>query len=163
MATSPVVEWRAATSPFSVLASIALTGTGVGGAIPLGTNSFPVTVRVYNNFGQLSGVADAQNCVLAVYDDAVHQGQSTTSAVTGTYLQVQVLDYDGTTTGADLAYYPIGGTTKHPVPVNGGTLQGAGAGTNTHYVEVSVQITAPATAFAGQVSQGLWLEYSSTS
>jgi len=158
MATAPVIEWRAATTPFSVLATQALTGGGFGGAIPVGTSSATLTLRLYNNFANTAGVADALSCVLAIYDDTVHQGTAVTAGATGKYIQVQVLDYNGNTTGADASAIAIGGLTKHPLPVNGGTLAGAAS----NYTTLTVQAVLPANAVQGTLSLGLWLEYSST-
>lgn len=125
----------------------------------MGTNSTPVTVRVYNNFLAAGSIADALSCVLACYDDVIHQGTAVNTPTTGLYVQVEVLDYNGSVTGADSTYYAIGGATKHAIPTNSGTISGSGA----NYIEVSIQIAIPATATQGSVSQGLWIEYSSTS
>jgi hypothetical protein len=158
MATSPVVEWRNVGSPNAVITSLAMTGSGFSGAIPIGTNSSTITARVYNNFAAAGGIADATNCILASYDDTTHQGTAITAATTGLYLGVQVNDYNGTTTGADSLFYAIGGSTKHTVPVNSGLLSGTGA----NYFTVTFQLSIPASAAQGAVSQGVWLEFSST-
>jgi hypothetical protein len=158
MSTSPVVEWRSSTTPFAVITSLAMTGSGYSGAIPLGTVSATATIRVYNNFAAAGGIADATNCILATYDDTTHQGLAISAPVTGLYLSVQVLDYNGTTTGADSVAYLIGGGTKHAVPVNSGTLSGSGS----NYFTIVLEIAIPSTAAQGSLSQGLWLEYSST-
>jgi hypothetical protein len=158
MTLSPVVEWRNPTTPFAVVTTQAMTGTGFGGAIPVGANSSQVTLRLYNNFAGAASIADAVACVLAVYDDTIHQGQATSTATTGLYVQVQCTDYNGSTTGADTQFYAIGGSIKHLIPVNSGTIGGATA----NYVTVVIQIAAPSTAMQGFVSQGLWLEYTST-
>ncbi len=156
---SPVVEWRASTFPFAVQSSVAFTGAGVGGAIPLGTSSNTVTLRLYNNFVGGGGIADAVSCVLASYDTALTQGSSSTPAVTGAYLQVSVVDYNGVTTGNDNAvFYAIGGNTKHPIPVNSGTI----GGSSTNYVTLLVKIVVPTSATQGAISQGLWVEYTAT-
>lgn len=156
--SSPVVEWRNATTPFAVISSVAFTGTGFSGAIPVGSNSSSVTIRIYNNFANAANIADAVLCTLAVYDDTVHQGQATSKATTGFYVQVQCTDYNGNTTGGDTQFVGIGGQTKHQIPVNGGTI----GGTGTNYVTVVIQIAVPSTASQGSVSQGLWLEYTAT-
>ena len=156
---SPVVEWRASTTPFATISTQAFTGAGFGGAIPVGTTSSPVTVRVYNNFAAAGSIADALNCVLAAYDDVVHQGTGINPSTVGLYTQVEVNDYNGVTTGADTSFFAIGGSTKHAIPTNGGTISGTGA----NYCTVNIQISVPATATQGSVSQGLWIEYSSTS
>ena len=158
MATSPVIEWRTAAAPNADLTSLALTGSGYNGAVPLGTASAATTVRLYNNFAAASGVADATNCVLAVYDDAVHQGTAITPPSTGLYVQVDVLDYNGATLGADTSYYALGGQVKHAVPVNSGTIAGSGS----NYVTLSLQVVIPTGATQGSVSQGIWLEYNAT-
>jgi hypothetical protein len=159
MPTSPVVEFRNPTTPFAVITSLPLTGTGFSGAIPAGTTSNVLTVRIYNNFAAAGSVADALNCVLTSYDDVTHQSQGTIVPVTGQYLHVQVMDYNGVTTGADTSTFGIGGTVKHPVPTNSGTISGTGA----NYITVNVTAVVPANATQGAVSQGFWLEYSSTS
>lgn len=159
MASSPVIEWRAATTPFATLSSIALTGTGFGGAVPVGTSSGVVTVRVYNNFLVAAGIADALNCVVAVYDDPTHQGIAINPSTTGLYTQVQVLNYNNTGLGADTAYFRVGGTTKHAIPTNGGTISGNGS----NYVTLNIKVAVPPKAIQGAVSQGIWIEYSSTS
>lgn len=156
---SPVIEWRAATTPFAVLTSIALTGTGYQGAIPCGTTSTAVTVRIYNNFLGVGSIADALNCVLAVYDDTVHQGVGINPPTTGLYIQVQVTDYNGNNTGADAQYYAVGGQSKHPISVNAGTIGGA----VTNYVSVNVKAVIPSGATQGPVSQGLWVEFNANS
>ena len=158
MSTSPVVEWRAATTPFGTLSTLALTGSGSGNAIPMGTSSAQVSLRIYNNFAGATGVVDATNCVLAVYDDTTHQGTAVNPPSTSLYVQVQVLDYNGGTTGADTFYYAIGGQVKHALPVNSGTLGGG----SSNYVTVSVQVVIPTNATQGSVSQGLWVEYNAT-
>ena len=158
MVLSPVITWTTSTTPFPALTSLAFTGAGPGGAIPMGTTSGSQTVRLYNNFAAASSIADATGCVLAIYDDAVHQGIATGVPSLSFFAQVQVLNYNGGITGADALFYPIGGITKHPVPTNGGTISGTGA----NYVTVSLQIVIPASASVqGLLSQGIWLEYNS--
>jgi hypothetical protein len=159
MTFSPVMEWRAAITPFAVITNQAFTGSGFAGAIPVGTNSGAVTIRLYNNFAAAASIADALNCTLACYDDTVHQGIAINPQTTGLYTQIQVLDYNGVTTGADALYYAIGGQTKHALPTNSGTVSGSGA----NYVEVSIRISIPANATQGSAGGGLWVEYSSTS
>lgn len=158
MATAPVIEWRQVASPNNTIASQAFSGTGFSGAIPAGTNSSSVQVRVYNNFANAASIADATNAVIACYDDTVHQGLATSVPTTGKYAQVQVVDYNGTTTNQDTVYFAIGGLTKHAVPVNNGTLGGA----SPNYITVNIQIAVPSNATQGAISQGLWLEYNST-
>ncbi len=156
---SPTVEWRASTPSYTVQTAIAPTGSGYGGAIPLGTSSNVITLRLYNNFQGGGGIADAVSCVLACYDDTLHQGQATTLPVTNAYLAVSVADYNGTTTGSDGGtYYAIGGSVKHPVPVNSGTIGGA----TTNYVTINIKIVVPSSATQGAVTQGLWVEYTAT-
>lgn len=159
MASSPVVEWRQVASPNSVVSTFPLSGSAFSGAIPVGTSSNVFTLRVYNNFAVASSIADALSCVLAVYDDTIHEGQTVAVATSAKYVNVQVTDYNGISTGADSAYYAIGGATKHPLPVNGGTLGGATA----NYATINVKVVIPTTATQGSISQGLWIEYSSTS
>jgi len=157
MAT-PVIEWRNSTNPFAVITSVALAGTGLSGAIPVGTSSNVATVRVYNNFAAAGSIADATSCILAVYDDTSHQGVAINSPTTGLYIQVEVTDYNGVTTGADTNYFALGGQTKHAIPTNSGTIAGAAA----NYCTVNIKAVVPANAVQGAVSWGLWLEYSST-
>jgi len=157
MASPPVAEWRAGTTPFGVLSSLAFTGSGFNGAVPSGTNSNPQTVRIYNNFAAAANIADATNAVIAVYDDTVHQGSATSVPTTGLYVQVKVLDYSGNTTNADSAFFGVGGGTKHAIPVNNGTIGGA----VSNYVTVTIQIAIPSNATQGAVSQGIWVEYNS--
>jgi hypothetical protein len=158
MTSSPVVEWRQVASPNSAVSSQAFSGTGYNGAIPAGTSSGVVQVRIYNNFANAASIADATNTVIACYDDTIHQGLAQTIPTTNKYVQVQVVDYNGTTTGQDAGYYGVGGSIKHAIPVNGGTIGGASA----NYVTVNIQIAAPSNATQGAISQGLWLEYNST-
>jgi hypothetical protein len=158
MVASPVVEWRIVAGPNTVLTSQALAGSGFSGAIPLGTSSTLTTIRIYNNFLATAGIADATNCILASYDDTTHQGTAITGPTINNYLTVEVVDYNGTATGADTLYFPIGGNTKHLIPVNGAVLSGTGA----NYFTINLIIVAPMSATQGLLSQGLWLEYSST-
>src|SRR4029077_5136010 len=159
MASSPVIEWRSSVTPFGVVSTQALAGGGFGGAIPVGSTSNVVTMRLYNNFAAASSIADALSCVLALYDDVIHQGTAVSTPAVSQYIQVQVLDYNGGTTGGDTNYYGIGGQTKHPIPVNGGTLGGAVA----NYCTINIRAVLPSTSTQGSVSLGLWVEYSSTS
>lgn len=158
MATAPTIEWRNSTSPFATISSLALTGSGTGGAIFAGNGSNVATVRVYNNFAAAASIADATSCTLACYDDTTHQGQMTS----GIILLVNVINYNGSTSGADAGsptFFQISGTNnKHPVPTNGGTISGSGS----NYITVQVAVFAASTASAGSVSVGLWLEYTST-
>lgn len=156
--TSPVIEWRASTTPYGTLSSLTFTGSGFGGAVPLGTTSNVQTVRIYNNFAAAANIADANNCSLASYDDEIHQGLATTTQVNNHYLQVQVVDYNGTTTSVDASYFSIGGSVKHALPTNGGTISGTGA----NYVTVNLKVSIPAVANNGTITQGVWLEFSST-
>jgi hypothetical protein len=158
MPTSPVVEFRSSSGGHPVLTSLAFTGTGFGGAIPVGTTSSTQTIRIYNNFAAAGSIADATGCVLAAYDDVIHQGTAVTIPSTGLYVQVEVIDYNGSPTNGDIAWFPIGGQTKHAIPTNSGTISGSGA----NYVTVTIQIVIPAGTTQGAVSQGLWLEYNST-
>lgn len=155
---TPVVEWRANVSPFSTLSSLTFTGTGAGGAIPLGTTSNVQTVRIYNNFAAAASIADALNVFVSSYDDELHQGLATTIPVTQTYMQIQVADYNGVTTNADVSFLSIGGQTRHPVPTNGGTISGTGA----NYITLNLQVNIPANAATGVITQGVWIEFSST-
>ena len=159
MSTSPVITWNSNTTPFSTITGLALTGSGSSGAVPMGTTSNVAVVRLYNNFAAAAGIADAINCVLAVYDDATHQGVATTTPATAHYLQVEVANYNGSSTGADTQFYAIGGmSVKHPIPTNSGTIGGTGA----NYVTINIQMVVPAAApVVGPVSLGLWLEYNS--
>lgn len=158
MATSPVIEWRTVASPNGIVTGIAFTGSGYNGAIPVGTASSMVTVRIYNNFTATAGVADATNCVLSCYDDTVHNGIAVQKATTALYMQVQVADYNGVTTNADSSFYAIGGQTKHAIPTNNGVIAGASA----NYLTINLQVVVPTGATQGSVSQGVWLEYNST-
>lgn len=158
MASPPVIEWRASTTPFAVVSSLAFVGTGFGGAIPSGTTSTSQQIRIYNNFTNAASIADATNCTLAVYDDTVHQGLATSTPTTAKYVQVEVNDYNGTTTGQDTVFFPIGGSVKHLIPVNGGTIGGSA----TNYVTVTIQIAIPSSATQGAIAQGIWVEYNST-
>jgi|SRR5579884_772229 len=157
--SSPIIEWRGIAPPFGVVTTQSLIGSGYNGAIPMGTSSVVVTLRLYNNFSAANGITDATSCVLAAYDDAINQGNATSPAAKNKYLHVKVLDYNGIVTNADTQYYAIGGTTKHPIPTNGGTIGGA----TPNYVTVSLKIMAPTNAVQGSVSQGVWLEYNTTS
>jgi hypothetical protein len=114
-------------------------------------------VRIYNNFSNAASIADATNAVIAVYDDTVHQGAATAVPTTSKYVQVEVNDYNGTTTGQDSTFFPIGGSIKHAIPVNSGTIGGA----SPNYVSVTIQIAVPSGATQGAVSQGIWCEYNS--
>lgn len=158
MSNQPVIEFRNATAPNAVIASLTLQGTGFNNAIPVGGQSTPVTIRIYNNFANTAGIHDAINCVLASYDDATHQGSAASTPVSQLWLNVQVLDFNGLTGSADTNYVPIGGATKHAVPVNNGTIPGA----TSNYIEVNLMVVIPATASSNSVTQGLWLEYSWT-
>lgn len=158
MVASPVIEWRIVAGPNTVITSLALTGSGYSGAIPLGTSSSVFTVRLYNNYLVAAGIADATNCILASYDDVTHQGTAITGPTLNDYLTVSVADYNGSTTGADTLYYPIGGNTKHLVPVNNAVLSGTGS----NYFTINLILVIPMTATQGLLSQGLWLEFSST-
>jgi hypothetical protein len=135
-----------------------MTGSGAGGAITAGTSSNVQTIRIYNNFAGAGSIHDAVNCLLASYDNIAVQGLATTDPVTQAWLQVEVLSYDGNVTGADVAYTAIGGSAKHPVPVNSGVIAGGAA----HYIQVSVKIVVPSLGAGSAISQGLWLEYSFT-
>lgn len=158
MPTSPVIEWRSPSTPFGVLASLALPGGGYNGAVPIGTASSTILVRLYNNFLGTAGIADATACVLTIYDDTVHQGTAITPASTGLYIQVQVVDYNGLQTNADTVFYALGGQVKHALPVNLGILGGGAA----NYATIAIKVVSPANATQGTISQGIWLEYNST-
>lgn len=158
MVSSPTIEWRASTTPFATLSSVPFTGTGFNGAILVGTSSALQTIRIYNNFLGVGGIVDATNCTIASYDDTIHQGTAITPQCTGFYLQVQVLNYNGVITGADLSPFSIGGSTKHVIPINSGIIGGA----TSNYVTVALQLNIPQNATQGTVSQGVWLEYSSS-
>lgn len=155
--TPPTIEFRADGSPNGVLSSVSLLGSGYSGSIIAGSTSSVYLLRIYNNFIAAGGIPDAINCVLTSYDDATHQGSQVSSPVQQQWLNVNVISYNGTTTGGDGAtYYPVGGFTKHAVPVNGGTLGGSVA----NYIQVNIKVIIPALATSTVVSQGLWLEYS---
>lgn len=152
--TQPVLELRNPSSPSSTYSSVTLTGSGSGGAVIAGASSTVFPVRLYNNYANVLNVADAINCVLASYDGTGTSGAAVSTPVTGLWLQVQVVDYNASTTNADTGYTAIGGQTKHAVATNSGTLA------NTGYLTINIQASPPATAVAQSVSQGLWLEYS---
>jgi hypothetical protein len=158
MASPPIIEWRTVAGPNNTISSLAFVGTGYNSAIPAGTTSTSQQVRVYNNFANAASIADATNCTLAVYDDTVHQGLASTTPTTAKYVQVEVNDYNGVTTGQDTSFFPIGGATKHLIPVNSGTIGGSAA----NYVTVTIQIVIPSNATQGAISQGIWMEYNST-
>jgi hypothetical protein len=163
MTSSPVMTFNSAITPFPQITSLALSGNGYNGAIPAGSSSTVATILLYNNFAGAASIADALNCVLAVYDNTTNQGSASTAPTYGLYVQVQVTNYNGNTTGADTAYFAIGGQTKHPVPTNSGTISGAINGTSGNYITINVMIVVPPTATQSAVTQGLWVEYSSTS
>jgi hypothetical protein len=152
--TPPVIDFRDPTNLANPLASYTLVGTGVGGSIPAGSTSTPYTLRIYNNYAGAAGIADATNCVLAAYDSGSTRGGMTTPAVLGTWLQVEVINYNGVTVGADTQFYAIGGTVKHSVPTNTGTIAGSAA----NFITVTVQVVIPANASGANINQGLWLE-----
>jgi hypothetical protein len=153
--TAPILSY--ATTAGAALASLTLTGTGAGGAVVAGTTSSAAALRDYNNQGGGSTVSDAFNCVLTTYDSSSVQGGQASAPVSGLWLQVQVLDYDGTTTGADTGFSAIGGTSKHALPVNGGHL---GGGTGGHYATLQLQVVVPSTATSLSYTPALWTEYS---
>lgn len=152
--TPPILDFRDPSSLTSALSSITLIGGGINNSVPNGTTSNPVTLRLYNNHINTSGVADATNCTFAAYDDASTQGSQSLTPTIQAWLQVQVIDYNGIVTNADSQYYAIGGTVKHRVPVNSGTLSGSGA----NYVTFKLQVVVPANAIGANNTQGLWLE-----
>lgn len=152
---APVLEFRSASAPYGLLSLLNLTGSGVGGAISIGSTSNPATLRIYNNFAGAGSVGTAYNIVLASYDSEATWGSMTTEPITGTWLQVKVLDYDGSTSGADITYFAIGGAAKHAAPVNGGQI----AANVAHYMTISTQVSIPSTTGLATGSQGLWVEY----
>lgn len=158
MTLSPTIEWRNPTTPFATFTSLAFTGSGYNNSIPVGTSSNAITFRIYNNFANAASIDDAHQCVLAVYDDGTHQGTALTPASLGHYVEVKITNYNGSTTDADPDFIGIGGSVKHLLPTNSGAISGSG----TNYITVIIQITVPAIATQGAVTQGLWLEYTST-
>ncbi len=154
--TAPVIEFRDDVTPSTVLTSLSLTGAGFGGAIVAGNASDPITFRIYNNYAAAGSIHDAINCVLTSYDDATTLGAVTTPPVIQQWLQTTVVNYDGSTTGADAGVYSkIGGVTNHAVPTNSGVIGGAGA----HYIKVGLKVVVPSIAATALTSQGYWLEY----
>lgn len=156
MATPPVITFTDTSN--APLASLGLVGAGSAGAVLAGTTSATALCRIWNNQTGAANISDARNCVLAVYDDATHQGAQATAPTAQQYLQLQVQTYDSSATGADTQFWAVGGTVKHGVPVNGATL--AGAASAGHYMTVAVQLVVPLLASGGSAMQGIWLEYS---
>lgn len=155
MATlSPTIDFRDPTQTGVALGAVTLTGNGALQSIPTGTVSNVVTVRIYNNYANIAGIADATNCVLAAYDTATIQGSAATVPVLNAWLQVRVLDYNGATTNQDIQFASVGGPLKHVVPVNGAVLSGSGP----NYFTVQIQVAVPASATGSVLSQALWLE-----
>lgn len=155
--TAPVIAFTNASG--TPIASLALTGTGAGGAVVAGTTSTAATIRIYNNKGGGGTISDAFSCVLAAYDNATIPNGAATLPISGTWLQVLVNDYNGTTTGQDTVYTAIGGGQAHGVPVNGGRIVG---GVGGNYITTFVQVAVPITGSAAAYSPGLWLLYSYT-
>lgn len=155
MGYAPVIEFRDSTDGSTVLSSIQLTGTGYNSSILIGESSNVYTSRVYNNYAAVGTAGDAINCALAVYDSVSQQGYATTVPIQQTWLQVSVTDYNGVTTNADTQYYPIGGTQKHAIPTNTGTISASGA----NYITVGMKLVVPSSAPAQVGTIGLFLEY----
>lgn len=152
--TAPTIDFRDPIATNTALSLLTLTGTGTSGAIPTGTYSATATIRIYNNYSAATGIADAVNCTLASYDNATQQNQATTTPVLNGWLQVQVMDYNGTPTSQDTQFYALGGSLKHRIPVNNAVL----GGSTSNYVTVQVQVVIPASATGSTITQGLWLE-----
>lgn len=156
MGYTPVISYNNTTTPYTALSSIQLIGSGYNSSILIGQSSNVFTCRIYNNFGNSATVGNAINCVLAAYDSSANQGYATTLPIQQKWLQVSVQDYNGTTTNADNgAYYPIGGTQKHPVTPNSGIISASGP----NYITVNMKLVIPSSAPAQVGTIGLFLEY----
>lgn len=159
MASAPVISWRSNTTPFGVISSVALTGSGTSGAVTANDGlSNSSVIRVYNNFAAAGSIADALNGQFASYDDTTHQGTSATYPVANQLMILQVLNYNGSTAGVGGGAFVGGSSAKLVSSANSGTLSGTGS----NYLTLNVQVVVPLSMTPGAYSQGLWYEYDST-
>lgn len=135
--------------------TVQMTGSGPNGSITLGTTSNPVTLRLYNNYAGAGGIGTAYNVTFSSYDDDTNWGVFSTEPVTEGWLQIKVLNYDGSTTNADTQWYALGGLNKHIMPMNSAQI----AGNVSHYVTFMLQVSVPLSTSTYSVFQALWVEY----
>lgn len=110
MATQPLITIRQYTTPFPVLSSLTYVQTTPGGSsLPVlqGTDSDPLYLRFYNNYGLAASIATAINCFVTTYD-GVGTGSHTASipVVSQTWIHILENGYgEGSTTPGAYTVY----------------------------------------------------------
>lgn len=73
MATAPIIEFRQNIAPYGVIAALVYAQSALGGNdLPVlgGEDSKIIYFRVYNNYGRSTGIANANNLRVTVFDGA---------------------------------------------------------------------------------------------
>lgn len=84
--TQPDITFRQAVSPFAVLTSITYVQSAPGGnnfPVLQGQNSDPVALRIYNNWAKNSGIANAINVQVTVYDGSSSASHTVAKSIAG--------------------------------------------------------------------------------
>lgn len=140
---------------------IVLPSTVDFGTVPVGGQSSERRWRIWNNYAQASGIADAILCALGAHDQGASNHEDWTLTPSAGWAYVRNYSYDGGGT-PDGAFTNVHGVTRLSMAYNSQTIEGAGAGTERHYWEVEVRIDVPAGATQGTKTFSICLRYSYT-
>ncbi len=146
---------------FRDTSDVLLPSTVDFGTVAVGGSSSIRTWRIWNNYAQASGIADATNCQLGAHDQGAsnHEDWTLTPASGWAYVKNQSYDGGGT---PDAGFTNVYSTNRLDMVYNGAVIGGSGAGTERHYWETQVKISVPSGATQGTKTFAICLKYSYT-
>ena len=131
------------------------------GTVSVGGQSSTQRWRLWNNWDQNLGVADATNCQLGAHDQGAANHEDWTLTPAAGWAYVRNYSYDGV--GApDPSFTNVYGTIRLTMAYNGAVIGGSGVGTERHYWEIEIYIGVPPGATQGTKTFSICLRYSYT-
>lgn len=139
---------------------IVLPSTVDFGTVPVGGQSSTRRWRIWNNYAQASGVADAIQCAFGAHDQGASNHEDWTLSPAAGWAYARNYSYDGG--GSPDSFINVYGATRLAMAYNSQIIGGAGAGVERHYWEVEVYIVVPVGATQGTKTFAMCLRYSYT-
>ena len=181
MSTAPDITFRDANNPSSVLGSLTYAMSTLGSnflSVISGRNSFPIKLRLYNNWAQGLNIASAFNVNLTVYDGiGVGSHTALKAPVSQSWVRVYESGY-GESVGANpgLTVFPwshtaVGGYASHGAFYNvynieassdgtyTGRLRAGSTGNGVGFIEITSYVNAPLAASTASWNFAMTLQY----
>ena len=150
MATAPDITFRSASSPYNALSAIAYVQSSPGGNnLPVlqGQNSNLINLRIYNNYADNAGIADALNVAVTTFDGPTLVSHTAFKAlVSQSWIRIYEYGYGENSTPPGLFTSFLGTDTA---------IGGAPAGTNKYFPERSSNGQAQSAIRAGTDTNGV--------